>query len=73
MTPGIGELVGLVGLNCDSTKTPRKEDDNSDFMRTPISNPPNPPNPPIEVSSEEMENKANESDGGYDDDGFDFF
>ena len=72
LTPGVGELVGLVGLNRDSLQTPHEEKEHTDFMRLGDFNPPNPPNPPNGVDSEEMENEGDEPDGGYDDDGFDF-
>lgn len=62
MTPGIGELVGMVGLNCDSYKTPSKEEDADGLLRLGDFNPPNTPNTP------EDENV----DGGYNDDDFDF-
>ena len=72
MTDGVGELVGLVGLNCDSPKTPSKEEDDSDFTRDTLFNPPIPPNPPIEGNDDDTENDGDEPDGGYDDDGFNF-
>lgn len=73
LTPGVGELVGLVGLNRDSLQTPNEEEEHTDFMRLCDSNPPNPPNPPNELSGSEAENEGYEDpDGGYDDDGFDF-
>ena len=72
LTPGVGELVGLVGLNRDSLQTPHEEKEHTDFMRLGDFNPPNPPNPPNGVDSVEMENEGDEPDGGYDDDGFNF-
>jgi len=67
LTPGVGELVGLVGLNCDSLQTSHHEKDHADFIRLCDSNPPNPPTPPKNDGGGDSEN-----DGGYDDDGFNF-
>ena len=72
MTPGIGELVGLVGLNCDSLQTPNEEKDDCDFIRSGDFNPPNPPNPPNDFSGNGTEMDSGDQDGGLDDDGFEF-
>ncbi len=88
MTEGIGELVGgqvgQVGLNCDSLKTPSKEEDDRHFIRLGDFNPPNPPNPPNNKHGVDMDSKTkaapanvaleggDNDGGGYDDDGFDF-
>ena len=70
MTPGIGELVGMVGLNLDSLQTPSNSNSYSELIGNSDFNPPNPPNPPNEGGGELASD--NEQMGGDDDDGFNF-
>lgn len=60
MTTGIGELVGLVGLNSEILQTSNEHNDDCDFIRSGVFNPPNPPNPPNEVSEGEIKDKGTE-------------
>ena len=77
LTPGVGELVGLVGLDCDSHKTPSKEEDGRHFTRLGDFNPPTPPIPPNDNNNGGSKTEGDlltsgRDDGGLDDDGFDF-